>query len=347
MPKTQIADVIVPEVFAAYIIKMTKELSVLIGSGIATSNAELDRLVTGGGKLVNMPFWKPITGDDEVLSDSTPLTPKKITTDADVAALLIRGNAWSANELAGALAGSSPMNAIAAQVAGWWNRKEQAILISILKGIFDGTLSTSHVNDISASGSPIIGADAILDTKQLLGDAADQFTAMAMHSAVYTTLQKQNLIDFIPDARGEVKFPTYMGYRIIVDDGCPVDSGVYSTYMFAAGTFGRGDGVPVDITPVETDRDSLASDDILINRRALVLHPFGVKFTNANVAGATPTNAELADTANWSKVYEDKAIGLSYPRRKHEQRIITGQWRLYHAQETLQKYHCWCGSSCL
>lgn len=318
MAKTKISDVIVPEIFAAYIIKMTKELSVLVKSGIATQNAELDRLVTGGGKLINMPFWKPITGDDEVLSDSNPLTPEKIAAEQDVAALLIRGKAWSTNELAGALAGSSPMEAISAQLAGWWSRKEQGILISILKGVFGGTLSTSHVNDISAGigEAAVISGNAILDTKQLLGDAADQLTALAMHSAVFTTLQKQNLIQYIPNARGEINFPSYMGYRIIVDDGCPVDAGVYSTYMFAAGSFGRGDGVPVDLTPVETDRDSLASDDILINRRALVLHPFGVKFTNASVAGVTPTNAELATIDNWSKVYEDKAIGLAMLKHK-------------------------------
>jgi hypothetical protein len=313
MPKTTIADVIVPEVFAAYIIAMTKELSVLIESGIAVSNDERDRLVTQGGKLINMPFWKPITGEDEVLSDSAPLTPAKITADADIAALLIRGKAWSANELAGALAGDSPMRAIGAQVSGWWNRREQAILISILNGIFSGALAGTHVNDISAmSGSAaVISAAAILDTKQLLGDAADQLTALAMHSAVFTTLQKQNLITYIPNARGEVEIPAYLGYRVLVDDGIPVDGDVYTTYMFGSGSFGRGDGIPVDLTPVETDRDSLASDDILINRRALVLHPFGVKFTNASVAGATPTNDELADEDNWAKVYEDKAIGLA------------------------------------
>jgi hypothetical protein len=318
MAKTKITDVIVPEVFAAYIIKKTKELSALVQSGIAVQNAEIDRLVTQGGKLINMPFWKPITGDDEVLSDSNPLTPEKITAEQDVAALLIRGKAWSTNELAGALAGSSPMEAISEQLAGWWSRKEQAILISILKGIFSGTLSTSHVNDISANTgeAAVISGNAILDTKQLLGDAADQLTAIAMHSAVFTKLQKQNLIQYIPNSRGEINFPSYMGYRIIVDDGCPNEAGVYSTYMFAAGSFGRGDGVPVDLTPVETDRDSLASDDILINRRALVLHPFGVKFTNASVAGVTPTNAELATAANWSKVYEDKAIGLALLKHK-------------------------------
>ena len=217
MAKTSIADVIVPEIFAAYVIKQTKELSALIQSGIAVQNDKLDDLVTQGGKLINMPFWAPITGDDEVLSDSAALTPAKITASQDVAALLIRGKAWSANELAGALAGSSPMAAIGAQVAGWWARKEQAVLISILNGIFGSALATTHVNDISAGtgDAAVISGNAILDTKQLLGDAADQFTAISMHSAVYTTLQKQNLIAFIPNARGEVDFPTYLGYALL------------------------------------------------------------------------------------------------------------------------------------
>jgi hypothetical protein len=331
MAKTKIVDVIVPEVFAAYVIAMTKELSVLIQSGIALSNDYLDKLVEGGGKLINMPFWKAITGEDEVLSDSAPLTPAKITADADVAALLIRGKAWSTNELAGALAGDSPMKAISAQVAGWWARREQAVLVSILNALFDmtgkipgtddtprGALAVTHANDISGkSGSAaVISASAILDTKQLLGDAADQLTALAVHSAVYTTLQKQNLITYIPNARGEIVIPTYLGYRVLVDDGCPNSGGIYQSYLFGSGCFGRGDGVPVDLTPVEMDRDSLASDDILINRRAFVLHPFGVKFANAVVTGATPTNAELATYNNWAKVYEDKAIGIAMLKHK-------------------------------
>jgi len=318
MAKTKIEDVIVPEVFAGYVIKMTKELSDLIQSGIAISNKILDDLVTKGGKLVNMPFWKTLTGADEVLSQNDKLTPDKITADSDVAALLIRGKAWSTNELAGALAGSSPMNAISAQVAGWWSRREQGILLAILKGIFGGALAASHVNDISTkSGAAAnIGGPAVLETKQLLGDAASQLTAMFMHSAVFTTLQKQNLITYIPNARGEIVMPTYLGYRTLVDDGCPVDNNVYSTFLFGAGCFGRGDGVPVDLTPVETDRDSLASDDILINRRALILHPFGVKFKNVSVAGATPSNDELADPQNWGKVYEDKAIAIAMLKHK-------------------------------
>jgi len=318
MAKTKITDVIVPEVFAPYVIQATRELSALVQSGIAVSSPVLDDLVSQGGKTVNMPFWKPLTGDDEVLSDSASLTPQKIDAAQDVAAMLIRGKAWSANELAGALAGSDPMTAIGNQVAQWWSIKEQQVLISILEGIFDTALADSHVNDISAGtgAAATISPEAILDTKQILGDAAEQLTAMAMHSAVLTALQKQNLVEYIPDSQGVVNFPTYMGYKVIVDDSVPVDAGVYCTYLFATGAFGRGDGVPASLTPVEAARDSLASDDILINRRAMILHPFGVAWQNPSLETATPKNSDLADGANWSKVYADKAIGIAMLKHK-------------------------------
>lgn len=318
MAKTMISDVIVPELFAPYIIQQTKELSALLDSGIAVGSPLLDGLVAQGGRTINMPFWQPLTGDDEVLSDGEPLTPKKIDAAQDVAALLIRGNAWSANELAGALSGSDPMTAVGEQVTKWWSLKEQQMLVSILKGIFGGALLGSHVHDITAMAgdAAVISASAVLDTKQLLGDAAEQFTAMAMHSAVFTTLQKQNLIEYIPASRSEVLFPSYMGYRVLVDDGIPHDGGVYSTYLFAGGSFGRGEGIPASLTPVETDRDSLASDDILINRRALVLHPFGVAWQNPTLTTPTPANKDLASAANWAKVYQDKAIGLAMLKHK-------------------------------
>lgn len=62
--------------------------------------------------------------------------------------------------------------------------------------------------------------------------------------------------------------------------------------------------------PTETDRDSLAGEDILINRQHFLLHPRGVKFTDTSVAKKSPSNAELADQANWSRVYENKNIRI-------------------------------------
>jgi len=319
MAKTKITDVIVPELFAPYVIQQTKELSALINSGIAQSNPLLDELVAKGGKTINMPFLNALSGDDEVLSDSMPLVPEKLDAQKDVAPVLIRGKAWSANELAGALAGTDPMTSAGNMVAEWWNVQEQKILISVLNGIFGGTLKDSHCYDISGmSGEQaVISANAILDTKQLLGDAANNLKAIAMHSAVFTVLQKQNLIAYLPNSQGVVDFPSYLGYKVIVDDGIiPDNSDVYSTYLFAEGVFGRGDGVPEALTPIETGRDVLASDDILVSRRALCLHPLGISWINPGITSATPTNSDLANSANWQKVVPNKSIGMAVLKHK-------------------------------
>ena len=68
-------------------------------------------------------------------------------------------------------------------------------------------------------------------------------------------------------------------------------------------------GLSADSEAVEMTRNVLASDDLLVNRRRFILHPRGVKWIGVP-AGASPTNAELATAANWSKVYQDKNIRI-------------------------------------
>lgn len=305
MAVTKITDIIEPEIFAAYVREAVIEKSALINSGIITQNQQLNTLVSGGGRTITMPFWKRIGGDSEILSDSNPLTPEKISTSADVATMHLRGKAWGANELASALAGDSAINAIGSMVAEWWVREEQKILIATLKGVFAAPTMSEHLKAVGGA----ITAEATLDAKQLLGDAASQLSAIIMHSATYTQLQKLNLIEFIPNSRGEIVIATYLGYKVIVDDTVPVDAGTYTTYLLANGVIGRGDGTPVDLTPVETDRDSLQGEDYLINRRAFVMHPMGVSWVGAS-AEATPSNTELSTGTNWKRVYEDKHIGM-------------------------------------
>ena len=440
---TKISDVIVPEIFTPYIIEKTAEKSRILTSGIAIANPKLNELVTAGGLTMNMPYWKDLTGDDEVLSDSTALTPGKIDADKDIAALLMRGRAWGANELAGALAGDDPMQAIGDRVSDYWARQEQKTLVSVLQGVFASASMADHVSDISgqASTAAVISAESVLDAKQLLGDSADQLQAIMMHSAVFTKLQKDNVIQYVDSKVGKsdspVMVPTYLGYQVVVDDGMPVatsvttpgvytlsittaatagdkikingteytfvandstatgnvikvgadgtaaqqatniaaltitgftlavansttvtftnssatvastkpvieitkaaESGtlvasiatttpevtskVYTTYLFAKGSIGRGEGTPVSLTSTETDRDSLAGEDILVNRRAFVLHPMGIKWIGTP-AGVTPSNSELATGTNWSRVYESKNIGLVALKHKLAWSII-------------------------
>jgi len=307
---TKISDVIVPEVFNPYIIERTAQLSALVRSGIIVRDPQLDTLAMSGGTLINMPYWKDLTGDDEVLSDSSALTPGKIGAGQDIAVLLMRGKAWGVNDLAKALSGDDPMGAIGDLVAEYWARMKQKVLLAELKGVFSAASMSGNVHDISAltGGAEKISGSSFIVAKNKLGDNSDKLTAVIMHSATFTALEQQNLISYIPNSQGVVEFPTYMGKRVIVDDGCPVDTDVYTTYLFGEGAIGEGNGsAPV---PTETDRDSLAGEDILINRQHFLLHPRGVKFTSTSVAGSSPTNTELATATNWNRVYENKNIRI-------------------------------------
>ncbi len=310
MATTQILDIIVPSVFNPYVIQRTAELSALVASGIIVPNPELDKLAASGGKLINMPYWEDLTGDDELLSDSVPLTPEKITTGQDVAALLLRGRAWSANDLAKALAGSDPMAAIGDLVAAYWARRQQATLLSILKGVFLAASMAGNVHNVSAlaGDAAYIMGSTFIDAQAKLGDAHEKLTAVMMHSATVASLAKLDMIDYVPDSQGKLTIKVFMGKRVIEDDSCPQAAGVYTTYLFGEGAVGYGEGAPP--VPTETDRDTLAGDDILINRRHFILHPRGVAFQSASVAGASPSNAELETAANWLRVYENKNIRI-------------------------------------
>lgn len=308
MTVTRIANIIKPSVFNPYVIERTNELSALYTSGIIAPVPDLT-LTGKGGDAIAMPFWKDLTGDDEVLSETTPLTPGAITSGQDYATLHTRGRAWGVNDLAKSLSGDDPMGAIADLVAAYWARRMQALTIASLTGAFAASSMSGLVLDIhSESGAAAkFTGDTFVDACQKLGDAKDKLTAVIMHSAVQANLLKLELIEFRPDSEGKPTLPYFQGKRVIVDDTMPTATGQYTSYIFGAGALGYGEGgAPV---PTETDRDSLQGDDILINRKHFVLHPRGVKWKGAP-SGVSPTNVELATGTNWERVYEAKSIRI-------------------------------------
>ncbi|MDR1352848.1 MAG: major capsid protein [Treponema sp.] len=311
--ETRLADVIVPEVFNQYVIQRTAELSAIRNSGIAAPVPGVE--VPHGGSTVNMPYWNDLTGDDEVLSDSVALTPGNIAASKDVAVILARGRAWGVNDLAAAFSGANPdpMRTIGDLVAQYWARKEQAVLLAILKGIFGAASMSDHLLDISeeTGNDAIISADTMIDALSLLGDAGSQLSGIITHSAVMYDLAKKNILDAKITARNSLDAPelsTYLGRRLICDDSAPVDDGVYTTYLFGQSAIGYAEGsLPV---PTETDRNALAGVELLVNRREFIMHPRGVKWSASSISGVTPKNTELGTGANWVRVYEGKNVRI-------------------------------------
>ncbi|SHE63885.1 major capsid protein [Schwartzia succinivorans] len=319
---TTLQDIIVPELFTPYTVQKTMELSALFTSGIVAHSPEFDRLASEAAPLHNMPFFEDLAGDSENVIEGNDLTAAKITSKADVSTTIRRAKAWAATDLSAALAGKDPMAAIGSLVAGFWARDMQKELINTLNGVFGSytaegetvTPLADHILDISGGtgAAANISASAFIDACQLLGDAQGQLTAVAMHSATKAYLKKQNLIQTERDST-DVEFEVYQGRRVIVDDGCPVANGVYTTYLFGQGAVAYGNGSPVGFVPTEIDRDKRKGSgiDYLINRKTFILHPRGVKFTNTVRANTeTVSRAELANAKNWERVYEPKAIRM-------------------------------------
>ena len=315
MSATKISNVIVPEVFNPYVVEKTAELASFYLGGIISNDASLNVLATQGGKLINMPFWNDLSGSDEVLSDSNALTVNAITASKDIAALHARGKAWGVNDLAKALSGDDPMMRIGDLVADYWARRMQDVLISSLTGVFADNIANDSSDMVvnkaveTIAGAVKLDGDLFIDGQATFGDAIGRVSGIAMHSDTYNHLKKTDNISFLRESKGDLEIVTYRGLPVIVNDTLPKRAGttsgyVYTTYLFGNGAFGYGQGqAPV---PTETDRDSLAGEDILITRTHFLMHPRGIKFTSASVAGEFPTNTELQNATNWDRVYERK-----------------------------------------
>lgn len=318
---TRIADVIVPEIFNPYVIKQTRELSALWQSGIVGAIPELDGQLTKGNVLVNMPFWNDLDGDSESLKDVAgwALTPAGITAGQDRATQLFRGRAWSATDLAATLSGDDPMGAIASLVAKYWTKEQQKHLVALIKGLFvseGATLAETHVFDVSADAATpetVMTSQALIGGVSKLGDAFEELTAIAMHSVKYFDLVQADLIENVKDSEGKFLYNAYMGKRVIVDDGMPIikealKADKYVSVVFGQGAIGYAEGNPE--VPTETDRDTLAGVDVLINRKHFLLHPRGVRFEDNVNEGPTPSLANLSLATNWKRVYDPKDVRM-------------------------------------
>ena len=325
------SDVIIPEVFTPYVIEQTTFRDAFLASGVVQPMAELN--ATEGGDYVNIPFWKAnLTGDFEVLTDSTSLTPGKITADKQVGVILHRGRAFESRDLAALAAGADPMAAIGAKVADYVANQRQKDLIKCIEGVFGGLTSNSGAAfidmSLDKSGQTALGPRQVAKARALLGDQGDKLTAVALHSAVYYDLVERKAIDYVTNTEarlstaatgastinavggsiaaaygGDNAVPFYMGLRVIVSDDLAPTSTNYPVYFFTQGAIASGEQMNMQ---TETDRDILAKSDAMSIDLHYCYHPVGAAF----VGTTNPTQAQLATIGNWTKVYETKNLGI-------------------------------------
>ena len=310
------SDVIIPEVFTPYVIQQTTQRDSFLASGVVAPMAELN--ATEGGDFVNIPFFNAnLSGDFEVLSDSSSLSPSKIGTGKQVGVILHRGKAFESRDLAAMAAGADPMAAIGQKIGAFIANQRQKDLLSCLGGVFgsvNSTTSSAALFDLTIDGGSgdtptVLSPRHVAKAKALLGDQGDKLTAVCVHSAVYYDLVERRLVDYVlasdgnggsatasggtiaPAYGGENTVPTYCGLRVIVsDDVQTAGSGAsteYATYFFTQGAVASGEQAGLT---TETDRDILAKSDAMAIDLHYCYHPVGTKWA---VTDTNPTRSVL------------------------------------------------------
>jgi hypothetical protein len=334
MATVQLADIIDVTVFQDLPAVNSPEKTAFFQSGIVTRNSLLDGLATAAGKVAELPFWNDI--DPTVapnLSNDNPAsiaTPAKVNQGEQISRKAFLNKGLSATDLASEIAmGPRAMEHIRNRVDTYWLRQWQRRLIAATNGVLaDNIASNSGDMVVSVASQSIAGQsattrfnrDAFTDAVYTMGDAASNLRAIGVHSRVMAQMVKNDDIVYIPDSMGQLTIPTYMGLRVIVDDGHTVTAGttdgfVYTSVLYGEGAFGYGDGAPLN--PVEIEREAAqgngAGVETLWTRKTWILHPFGYQQTGTP-ASVSFSLAELGQATSWSRVVERKNVPLGFLR---------------------------------
>ena len=337
MANTLITDVIVPELYMGYQAVDYPEKTAFFDSGVAVRSAIFDQLANGGGRIEHIPFWKDLdsTSEPTYSTDATTdvAVPEKVVAGEMIARKAFLNQQYSTADLAAELAGSDPMQRIRNRFGTYWMRQWQRRLIKSLSGVYadnvandssDMVKNVSGATNADVTSATVFSRSAFTGAAFTSGDHFDDYAAIAVHSVVYKRMVDNDDIDFIPDSQGNLTIATFMGRRVIVDDGMPYTAAggsgsgdtaaKYTSILFGTGAVGYGEGSPR--VPMEIEREALQGNgggiEIIVERKQWIIHPFGFQFKSTTVTGQSPTWANLVLATNWDRVVERKNVPIAF-----------------------------------
>jgi hypothetical protein len=306
---TRLSDAIIPSVYAQYSFEAHVQSLEIYQAGVLFSDPSIASKLSMGGRSVDMPGWKDLTGDaSEPINDdpTDSIELRKITSRREVAARHIRAAAWGVPDLTAVLAGDDPLRTIVNRQTDYWQRAHKKVIIASLQGVIADNIANDSGDMVRDTNASIVDTD-VIETAYLMGDRADDFFAIWMHSKQMKALKLADLIDYVPSsAQGGMMIPYYMGLRCIVDDDIPVSTGEYTAFMLKRNAI-MWNELPVNTEggPLERDRKPRQGHGggvtELVSRRHFVPHIPGTRWLDASTAGEFATDAEVALAANWDR----------------------------------------------
>ncbi|MEG1619287.1 MAG: coat protein [Eubacterium sp.] len=307
----------------------------LLKSGVMVEDAQISGQIAGGGNFYTVPFYKPLSGTPGNYDGSTNVPVEETSADCQSGIVYGRTQGFMARDFVADLSGSDPMGHIAASVARFWNRYRQSVLIKIMSAIFNITTPTDWKNNhtiedlsVTANAAKITATHLNDLATQSCGDNKSIFQMAIMHSNVAKTLENLQLLEYWKqtDANGiqrPINLASCNGYTVVVDDSVPVEAvggadanknlKKYTTYLLGTGVLRHANG-KLDKPGAVPVRDEIKNggQETLVTRIRETIHPNGFSFKVPTTGWSeSPTDAQLALTANWSCKFDPKAIPIA------------------------------------
>jgi len=331
MALTTLSNIIDVTVFQDIPAVNSPEKTAFFESGVIVRTPLLDSLASQAGKIAELPFWNDLDATSEVnYSDSseTAATPVAIAQGEQIARKAFVNKGWKSADLAGELAmGGTALERVKERVESYFTKQWQRRVIATSRGLLADNIASNSSDMVYTVAAESIAAQsaatrwartAFTGATFTMGDAQENIKAMGVHSAVYNQMVDADDIAYVPDSAGTGEVPTFLGRRVIVDDGLPVIAGTtdglkYVSILFGEGMFGYGEGMAE--VPVEIDRGAAEGNgggtEALWVRKTWLLHPFGYQATGTPAAESF-TLAELALAASFSRVIPRKNVPLAF-----------------------------------
>jgi hypothetical protein len=333
MASTALSDIVDVVVYRDLPQVVGPEKSAFFQSGVVTRSPLLDALAGESGRTSVLPFWNDLDGSIEVnYSNDVPGDvgdAMKIAQGEQTARKAFINKGFSSTALASQLAmGPTAMEAIRAAVGRYFQRQWQRRLIAACSGLLADNVAANGgdmVHDVAAesvaaqTADTRFNRDAFVSAAFTMGDGYESLVAIAVHSTVYAQMVRNDDVVMVPDSEGKLTIPTYLGKRIIVDDGLPVIAGAtdgfkYVSVLYGPGAFGYGETRPANATAIETDESGGNGGGVetLWERYTWLLHPYGYQQVGTPATETGFTLAELATAAVWTRVLPRKLVPIAF-----------------------------------
>ena len=313
MPTTQLTDIFVGDYYTTLAPVNSPEKTAVYESGIVTRSPVLDAIASGSQGTAEISYWQDLNADEAPnISNDDPSDlgeVGKATQTSMRARVLYLNKGYGVADLTAELANSEPQQHIRNRFGTYWQRQWQRYVLGAARGVIASNIANDAGDMIVDSGATIT-ANAFQDAAFTAGDAADQFSAIGVHSVVMNQMVKQDLIEYLRDSAGKIILATYLGKPVFMDDSLTYGAGRYLSVFFGQGAFGYGEGSPK--VPVEVDRNPAGGNgggaEVLWERKTYILQPAGFSWKGSEAQNLSPTAAQYATAANWERVFDRKQV---------------------------------------